>query len=128
MDEIRQKLLEMGFVLKLYKEPFPEYEQPVHVYEWEVHPIRGVVYNIWIASLWHCKFIIERAGYGRESGDEGFAKYVAFKGYVSSLKDFYVILKTTGVLDDINNSSNALSDTTITREKIYKIFKQHENN
>jgi hypothetical protein len=107
MDIIRNKLSEIGFVLeKIPIEYFQDY-----IYKWECSVYRDATYYVWITSspFWH--FTIERAKSPHETGIEGYSRYVAFKGIISSntaLSDLDVLLRTTGVYSSMQEGKNEL--------------------
>lgn len=105
MKIIRDKLLEFGFKETKLK---PDVSWSDLLYEWVTDEERYGSHHISITSGSNWHFKIERSFSGYETGVEGYGKYTCFTGVTSSLEEFNIILKTTGVLDIILKTPNVL--------------------
>ena len=107
MDIIRNKLKELGFVSE---EIGSGYFKDL-VFKYEKSCYRDATYYVWITSYSHWYFKIERAKSSHETGIEGYGRYVAFSGHISSttaLSDLDVLLRCTGVYNDLQEGKNDL--------------------
>jgi len=97
MTEITDRLEDLGFVVELTGNP----NWPDKIYKWETDQERYGSRRVWITSHSNWHFQIERAFQGYETGIEGYSRYRAFRGYASSWDEFKVLMKCTGVFNDI---------------------------
>lgn len=105
MDAIRNELIKLGFTLELTG----RYIWPDHLYKWQTDQERYGSHRIWITPTSNWYFKVEKSFQGYETGVEGYSRYSAFTGVVSSWEEFKVILKCTGVLGIIETTENILT-------------------
>ncbi len=98
MTEIREKLKELGFI---------SYESDnAVVFEYRNEDTGATV---WITSGDNCRFKVERECKSYEMGFDGWGRYTAFAGNISSLEDLDAILRSCYVYSDMGLKSKRIS-------------------